>query len=254
MSSPESSREHSAPRDDDTPGRAEYFGSPMKPAAAVAWNLLGEALDRATPLCAGNDKFIADTLTPDDRDALAAVCELCPIRHPCAAYAAAAKPTGAFWPTITTRPTTTEDPVTNPAETAQPSAETTAPTGDYVPSAEFQKVVEERDEIRRERDELRQELVRVHTAEPGPVSADAKLLTEARRDIMQLALNRYPAPNGQLLHPLAVTDAFPNPSEYFTNVGRLDHERLRERITELAKSKPYMFRPARSRELRQATA
>jgi hypothetical protein len=58
---------------------------------------LQRALADATPLCAGNERFIAEDLEPVDLAEMTALCDLCPARFACSGYARATKPPAGFW-------------------------------------------------------------------------------------------------------------------------------------------------------------
>ncbi len=63
----------------------------------AAWSALEAAMRTETPLCVGDDRFVADDLTPADRLAMADLCNMCPIRQACAEYARAGRPDAGFW-------------------------------------------------------------------------------------------------------------------------------------------------------------
>ncbi len=69
--------------------------------AQEAYTRLLDAIDRNTPACHGDDRFIADKLTPDEKEQLEAICWSCPVRGACAAYASEAKPKAGYYPTTT---------------------------------------------------------------------------------------------------------------------------------------------------------
>lgn len=79
----------------------------VRPVAVPAWNQLQAALAVSAPACADDARYIADALTPADKNELAEICAACPILIACAAYAATEQPDGGFWPgqqlTITRR-------------------------------------------------------------------------------------------------------------------------------------------------------
>lgn len=62
-----------------------------------------DALDQHTPACCADERFVADDLSRDERAELSQICHRCPVRKPCAAYAAAGKPTAGHWPDLERR-------------------------------------------------------------------------------------------------------------------------------------------------------
>jgi len=61
------------------------------------WNRLQEQLRLIVPRCDGDNRFVCDELTPDDIDDMTQLCDSCPLRDACDAYARAAQPSGSFW-------------------------------------------------------------------------------------------------------------------------------------------------------------
>lgn len=74
----------------------------MSAAAQAAFNRLQAAVEHATPDCLGDDRFIADKqdLAFETRAELEAICWQCPLRAPCAEFAALAKPKAGYWPRV----------------------------------------------------------------------------------------------------------------------------------------------------------
>jgi hypothetical protein len=64
---------------------------------ADAYAVLVDAMDVQRPLCRGDDRFTANSVTPADRIEMCEMCTLCPIRAACAAYAEAEQPRAGFW-------------------------------------------------------------------------------------------------------------------------------------------------------------
>ncbi|WP_156891238.1 WhiB family transcriptional regulator [Agromyces subbeticus] len=62
-----------------------------------AYRALHDALADRQPLCAGDDRFIADAPSTEDIAEMAGMCELCSVRARCLDYALAAKPAAGFW-------------------------------------------------------------------------------------------------------------------------------------------------------------
>lgn len=77
---------------------ANYEGPTMPPAAATALRALDSALAAENPACLNDERFVADHLTQAQRTELTNICAGCPLLTPCAAYTAAARPTGGHWP------------------------------------------------------------------------------------------------------------------------------------------------------------
>lgn len=58
----------------------------MKARAKPAWDRLAEALESTVPDCHEDDRYIADTLSRDDREDMLSICLSCPLYDLCAAY------------------------------------------------------------------------------------------------------------------------------------------------------------------------
>lgn len=75
--------------DDDEPTPRRYRPDEL--------DALADAMMNASPACAGDDAFTADVILPSAAARMTARCAACPVRRPCAEYAAAAEPTAGFW-------------------------------------------------------------------------------------------------------------------------------------------------------------
>lgn len=64
---------------------------------AREWADLNAALERDTPACDGDARFLADELSDDARAEMRRLCRKCPLFESCDSYARAAKPTAGFW-------------------------------------------------------------------------------------------------------------------------------------------------------------
>lgn len=61
--------------------------SALTGAADTAWRNLQNALSTQEPLCAGDDRFIQDNLSPRDTAAVRTICAGCPLLTACSAFA-----------------------------------------------------------------------------------------------------------------------------------------------------------------------
>jgi len=59
----------------------------MTPTASAAWTQLQAALARHRPACEADPRFILDDLDETTREALARICDHCPILDACHTYA-----------------------------------------------------------------------------------------------------------------------------------------------------------------------
>lgn len=64
---------------------------------AAAWDALQAAMQRNPPLCTGDDRFVVDELSPADEIECRELCNMCPLRAACAAFAQEGRPAGGFW-------------------------------------------------------------------------------------------------------------------------------------------------------------
>jgi hypothetical protein len=65
--------------------------------ADAAWDALATELQYVEPPCDGRALFTAARLTPEQRDACAALCATCPVFDLCENYATAARVDFGFW-------------------------------------------------------------------------------------------------------------------------------------------------------------
>ena len=84
----------------------------MRGPTVAALEALKVAMETTTPLCLNDDRFIDDNTNPDH---VRELCDLCPLRHACRAFAATERPTGGIWagqrwgtPNTKKRPSETE--------------------------------------------------------------------------------------------------------------------------------------------------
>ena len=61
------------------------------------WATFVRALESVRPACAGDPRFIADRIRPEEAHALAQKCSACPVLALCNAFAEAALPASGFW-------------------------------------------------------------------------------------------------------------------------------------------------------------
>jgi len=61
------------------------------------WTRLQEQLRLTVPRCDGDNRFVCDELTPADLEDMERLCDACPLKNLCRAYAEATKPPGTFW-------------------------------------------------------------------------------------------------------------------------------------------------------------
>lgn len=69
----------------------------MAESGAAEYTALHLLMQEHTPACNGDDRYIADELSPADKRALADTCNKCPLLEACAAYANKAKPRAGYW-------------------------------------------------------------------------------------------------------------------------------------------------------------
>lgn len=67
----------------------------LKGAAADAYAALQQAMERANPLCRGDNRFIQDELTSEQKRDMAELCSWCPLLAQCTNFAPHAD--AGFW-------------------------------------------------------------------------------------------------------------------------------------------------------------
>lgn len=81
----------------------------MTPAAKPAWDRLAEALMETSPDCEGDDRYITDINTADDKRVMWEMCSACPLLALCVDYASSDRPKGGWWPGHNLKPSTRKE-------------------------------------------------------------------------------------------------------------------------------------------------
>ena len=65
---------------------------------AAEFRALTDAMDHHRPACRGDERYVLDDPTTEQKSEMDALCATCPLLEPCRTYATAAKPRGGHWP------------------------------------------------------------------------------------------------------------------------------------------------------------